>query len=176
MSDEICAICHDCLGTNNVYKLPECSHNYHTNCIMTWFRLGHTSCPLCNNKGINVTYSNAVEHVTINSNHNSALQYEIMYAGVYKLSKQKDAPLQLKKDVRKVKAYVEKIKKQKEKRREWLKSIPENMTCRQILTRHVYFRRRRWKMSQTLRIKKRAYGWMYGSSIINIIIPKKVNV
>tara|TARA_X000000950_G_scaffold285905_1_gene393161 strand:+ start:534 stop:1046 length:513 start_codon:yes stop_codon:yes gene_type:complete len=52
--DNICCICHESLNNNNnesekknVYKLPECSHCYHTECIITWFRNGHSTCPLC---------------------------------------------------------------------------------------------------------------------------------
>ena len=54
-SNDICAICHDNLGEDNVYTLPECNHKFHTNCIMTWFRAKHNTCPLCNNKVINAT-------------------------------------------------------------------------------------------------------------------------
>ena len=54
-NNDICAICHENLGEENIYNLPECCHNFHTNCIMTWFRAGHDRCPLCNNKGINAT-------------------------------------------------------------------------------------------------------------------------
>ena len=47
---EICVICQDVLdnGEEQIYRLPECSHGYHTNCIMTWFKTCHnTKCPLC---------------------------------------------------------------------------------------------------------------------------------
>ena len=49
---EPCAICHES-GGEQVYCIPECNHKYHTNCIMTWFRTGHDTCPLCNNQGVN---------------------------------------------------------------------------------------------------------------------------
>merc|ERR1712166_314928 len=49
---DICAICHEDF-TGELYTLPECSHIFHTNCIMTWFRMKKTSCPLCNNNGVN---------------------------------------------------------------------------------------------------------------------------
>ena len=54
-SHDLCAICHENIDSNNnsIYTLPECNHVYHTNCIMTWFRTGKNSCPLCNNRGVN---------------------------------------------------------------------------------------------------------------------------
>ena len=34
-ANDICVICHDNLGEQYVYTLPECNHKFHTNCIMT---------------------------------------------------------------------------------------------------------------------------------------------
>ena len=48
-----CAICFNKLNHDDTYTIPECKHKFHTNCIMTWFRMGHSKCPLCNDKGIN---------------------------------------------------------------------------------------------------------------------------
>lgn len=42
-----CAICILELGTGTPHAL-ECSHSFHAECIMTWFRSGHSKCPLCN--------------------------------------------------------------------------------------------------------------------------------
>ena len=49
---DICVICQEDL-CGNIYELPECTHKYHTNCIMHWFRANHNNCPLCQNQGIN---------------------------------------------------------------------------------------------------------------------------
>ena len=53
--EDICVICQDVLdnGEDHIFYLPECSHGYHTNCIMTWFRSGNQACPCCGNKGSN---------------------------------------------------------------------------------------------------------------------------
>ena len=52
MSEEefICPICHENTDLPK-FKLPECSHEFHCECIMHWFRHGNTKCPLCNNIG-----------------------------------------------------------------------------------------------------------------------------
>jgi len=53
-NNEICLICHDPLEGAHTYTLPECKHTYHTDCIVTWFRLENQSnCPYCGNKGVN---------------------------------------------------------------------------------------------------------------------------
>ena len=47
---ECCTICKDPL-IENTYRLPECSHEFHTECIVHWFREQQTRCPLCNHPG-----------------------------------------------------------------------------------------------------------------------------
>jgi len=53
-NNETCSICHENLE-NELYTLPECNHTFHTNCVITWFRMSDCTknCPLCNNNGIN---------------------------------------------------------------------------------------------------------------------------
>ena len=51
--DNNCIICHMPLSFDNCYRLPECHHTFHTSCIVTWFRAGDSSCPICRNRGIN---------------------------------------------------------------------------------------------------------------------------
>ena len=35
---------------NNKYKIPECKHEFHNECLLTYFRVSNnTSCPLCRN-------------------------------------------------------------------------------------------------------------------------------
>ena len=44
--EDLCVICLSQLGDDD-YSL-ECSHKYHTKCIIEWFRKGNSACPLCN--------------------------------------------------------------------------------------------------------------------------------
>lgn len=174
MSDEICAICHNNLG-EDTYNLPECSHNYHTNCIMTWFRAGHNTCPLCNNKGINSTNKEANDHIT-NSSWEHKHSYFLLYSEISKNSRRKDAPIKIKKAVEKVIKYNKKCVEFKKKYRVWMKSISENTTHDKILTKNTNFRRQIWKMRVNLKNKKRIIGYLYGSKIVNIIIPQKIDI
>jgi len=42
--------CSICLGNNeSFYKLPNCGHIYHKNCIKRWYIFGNKSCPNCRN-------------------------------------------------------------------------------------------------------------------------------
>ena len=53
IEQDVCSICLDKLDIEQKYKLPECGHTYHTNCIMQWVRAGHPKCPYCCNPGLN---------------------------------------------------------------------------------------------------------------------------
>jgi len=172
--NDICAICHDVLG-NDIYNLPECTHNYHTNCIMTWFRMGHNKCPLCNNEGVNGTIEEANNHIN-NVSFTERRCYISLYKEISKNSRRKDTPVKIKKAVEKVRKYQKKFTDFKKERKDWHKSVPENMTVREIMSKNQKYRRRRWKMERDLNTKKRMIGYLYGNKIVNIIIPQKIDV
>jgi len=46
---EQCSICYSELGDDEsqIYTVPGCSHKFHTNCIIPWFRASDGSCPYC---------------------------------------------------------------------------------------------------------------------------------
>jgi hypothetical protein len=46
ISFENCSICLEKLE-NNKYQIQECKHEFHSNCLLSFFRTGNTSCPLC---------------------------------------------------------------------------------------------------------------------------------
>lgn len=93
-----CAICHEEL-INETYKLPECNHIFHTNCIMTWFRAptGNNKCPLCNNSGIN----NLKDLDNLHWSHRHIAEQN--YKRVRASSRRKDCPKHIKKMVEKLK-------------------------------------------------------------------------
>lgn len=44
-----CSICLEKMETNK-YKISECKHEFHNDCLLTYFRISNnTSCPLCRN-------------------------------------------------------------------------------------------------------------------------------
>ena len=44
--DDICAVCLSDINEKDNYKL-ECSHVFHTDCIVNWFRSSNGNCPCC---------------------------------------------------------------------------------------------------------------------------------
>ena len=165
MSEEICAICHESLE-NNKYKIPECNHEYHTNCIITWFRTGKNRCPLCNNEGIN-----SMQQMEENT---SWAQRRVAYENYKQLrifSRKKEAPSSLKK-------MVIRLKKWEEKQRILIKEIKEtkeskhpNLTGIQIWKKFTKLRTKKWRISNRIRRLKELIGFQ--QNITNIIIPVK---
>ena len=48
-NNDICPICHDVLTDSDIYTIPECNHQFHSKCIIPWFRsdISNGSCPYC---------------------------------------------------------------------------------------------------------------------------------
>ena len=99
IEQDVCSICLDKLDIEQNYKLPECGHTYHTNCIMQWVRAGHPKCPYCGNTGLN--NDDNIDYYCFNKD-----QYIILR----RFSRRKDAPLQLKKQVEQLRKLEEKQK------------------------------------------------------------------
>lgn len=48
INDDNCSICLEKM--EHKYKIPECMHEFHNECLLTYFRISNnTSCPLCRN-------------------------------------------------------------------------------------------------------------------------------
>ena len=101
--EDICAICHEDFS-GDLYTLPECSHIFHTNCIMTWFRMNKSSCPLCMNCGVNSLKDMKNLDWGIR---NAAL---MNYKRAQSFSRRKNAPESLKKQIIALRKYEDKQK------------------------------------------------------------------
>lgn len=114
-TEEKCVICLndiDLSDTEN-YKL-DCSHTYHTKCIVSWFRTATSSgrCPMCND-----------------NNTNDNLQYLSWYNRNYVLDRfkviknvnKKNHPEKLKKELEKVKKLEDELKDFNSERKEFYK-------------------------------------------------------
>jgi hypothetical protein len=45
-----CVICLEKMSDNNKYKIEECQHEFHSECLLSYFRVStNTNCPLCRN-------------------------------------------------------------------------------------------------------------------------------
>jgi len=148
---DICSICHENL-TGDLYILPECSHKYHTNCIMHWFRAGHNTCPLCNNNGVNASFNQ--------SNIPWQLRPAVMdkYKELRSKSRRKDAPKKLKKEVAKLKKVEEIMKKLKKDYREFRNTVHKNKKYSELINIERRFRSKKWRLGRSIRSKKLAIG------------------
>ena len=54
--DKICSICLDTIeDDSSLYKLMPCEHEFHADCIVTWFRKKEDACPYCRDKPLTTT-------------------------------------------------------------------------------------------------------------------------
>lgn len=181
-SHELCAICHENIDLPNssIYKLPECNHCYHTNCIMTWFRTGKNTCPLCNNHGVNQNNTaTSNNHIMSSSLSGYTWDYkkkllEHDYKIMRRFARKKEAPQELKKQVNMLIKLEKNFKQIKKEKRTFINSIPINLTVKQIKKKGIQINRKHHKIQNEITMMKRYIG--LSNQKINIIIPIKQSV
>jgi len=107
-----CPICYDILETEDQYTIPDCSHTFHTNCIVHWFRNGYSHCPLCNHSGLGtIKYvSNSIMPFHASVKHNKT-KFKLIKDYV----KKKNGPEWLQKKIKLYKNNEDNIKQIKKK-------------------------------------------------------------
>jgi hypothetical protein len=174
---EPCPICLDNIG-NESHTLPECSHKFHTNCIMTWFRAGHKCCPLCRNGGVNNTSSQSINLINTElSTYSWMYRKKLLhddYIKMRRLSRKKDAPKELKKKVQKLKRMELKYKNITKELSVFIKSKFPLLTVVQIRSKGRKIQRKKWKLKRAIVNMKQYIGLT--NKEIQLIIPIKVNV
>lgn len=186
-SEEICIICHDLLNTAPTYTLPECKHQYHTHCIVTWFRHKSSAdysnpygfsteidgkCPHCGNTGVNnMTLQNGsrYKHGGLMTRRDN-VQYNINRD----FGRRKDAPAVLTKEIDKLKTKENEFEEFKKEIKEFRKEIKENPVNYNETQQKLYsYNRKKWTMARGIaRIKKRIASY----PIVPLIIPKPVDI
>ena len=81
---ENCSICLEKLD-NNKYQIQECKHEFHSGCLLTFFRTGNTSCPLCRSTA---THNNTLRTVLNYSKKENANKTIVNMVKKYKILKQ----------------------------------------------------------------------------------------
>lgn len=174
-----CAICHDNICTEQKYILPECKHMYHTNCIMTWFRMGNNRCPLCNNNGVNGNKSNNLTLRHINSeldNYSWVYKRRVLrenYKKMRRLSKKKDASKYLKQTVKKLEKQESKLKNLSAEQKEFFNTTHPNLTTKQIIKKNQQLKNKCWRVRRNINSIQAYIGLQFEDC--NIIIPKIQN-
>lgn len=171
-----CAICHENTKKEEKYILPECKHAYHTNCIMTWFRMGHNRCPLCNNAGINGQNEDNLTFDFINnnlSNYSWVYKRRVLienYKKMRRMSKSKKASKHLKDSVKKLEKQEKKLKILSAEIKEFQNSVHNNLTAKQIIKKNMQLKDRRWRIKHNINNIQSYIGLQFQN--YNIIIPK----
>ena len=153
----LCSICLENIeDTEDSYSLPECDHNFHTDCIVTWFRVGNDKCPLCSNTGINNNYNFS--------------ETKSLYRTASEHARSKESS----KEIKKVYEQIRKKKEQLKTIRQQMKELRSNEIYREINKKVVQLRRRKWRVDFSLRRTKQLLCSMI--PIKKIIIATKVKI
>jgi hypothetical protein len=165
-NNDKCIICLEHLSAEPVYCLPECSHKFHQNCIMHWFRGGNCKCPLCNNLGINDKPNDTQNSSSWGWWRGGKYKYKM----IRQYARKKDAPAKLKKE-------VSKLKKLEEKKRTISKKIKEfkkkSGVWKDLSKEWNKLRRDRWRVNGSIRNRRLSISHF---NIIPIIIAKKITI
>ena len=159
-SEDVCAICLDNLENEQIYSLPECGHKFHTNCMFHWLRAGHCKCPFCGNCGEQSNVSNNSESGWIFS--------KDKYIILRRYSRRKDAPLQLKKQIQKLKELEHKKSEFKIKQTEILNKEGNFKEIKKL-----YEKNRRNMFRHGFRINTLKWSICRSNYMIPLIILKK---
>jgi len=177
--DDICLICHDVLNggeetsDNNPPYTLECKHKYHANCIITWFRSGHSNCPYCGDLGSNAPKKEKKR----NGRSMRRSMYRSWAGGVIdakyermrQYSRRNDAPDQLVKMINKLKDIEEEFKNSKEELNSFIDTPTDGLTWKDMNKERCRLREKMWKANRKISEQKCVIS---SYPIIPLIIPK----
>ena len=134
ISFDYCSICFEKLE-NNKYQIQECKHEFHSECLLSFFRTGNTSCPLCRstapNNNINRSYGNMASEISLKA--------------ILNYSRKKNANKTI---VNMVKKYKKLKQAEKDCKREFLEFKKK---YKDVLKMRNELSSKRWKSSRKLR-------------------------
>lgn len=147
MTEEICSICIEDLNNEPCYCLSGCNHQFHTRCIVNWFRQSgaQTPCPICRNN-------------TVDESAKQIPGYCLYERGkeLLKIARRKDAPKDLKRK-------VERLKKTKQEAKEKSAALTEfRKENKDVLDAYRKLNRERWSARNKIYRQERIIG-MYNT-------------
>jgi len=161
---DICAICHENLE-DNIYKIPECNHKFHSECVITWFRMGKSKCPYCNTEFAHKKKSTPPRHIF----RRNLICEE--YKDIYNYSRRKNANPKIKKQVKKI---TDLNKSLTEMSKKFNKMIKSDKSYKEVIKYKRKYRDKKWRLKRKIySLKRKVVSYV---NIIPIIVQKKIKV
>ncbi len=139
--EPFCAICRGVLESDIYHKLSECNHQFHSECIIQWFRSGGNICPLCADEGANGN-CNSRHHYRCYGGH------ELTDARIFARSKRSSA--KIKRTWTQLRQAEVDYREHIHQHREWR----NNKSVKNILKKHSEFRTKKWRLFKRVRKMK----------------------
>jgi hypothetical protein len=164
LEKDICAICHENLE-DNIAQIPECNHKFHSECVITWFRMGKSKCPYCNTEFAHKKKSTPPRHIF----RRNLICEE--YKDIYNYSRRKNANPKIKKQVKKItdlnKSLITITK-------EFNKMIKSDKSYKEVMKYKRKYRDKKWRLKRKIySLKRKVVSYV---NIIPIIVQKKIKV
>ena len=155
-----CAICLSSLEDNDNLFTLDCTHKFHTKCIMDWFRstAGNGNCPLCNDNPFN-TNTNDIGVPFFNYTN----YIDNRFKTIKKYSRKKNAPESLKKEIIKYNDFNKKLIEVNKNMKEFEKN-PEYKKMQQVSKKN---RQDNWKHLRKVKNQKEKVVAMYPTVFIS---------
>ena len=157
--NDFCSICHVDIE-QNMYTVPFCEHTFHSDCIIEWFRRGHTSCPYCRAE----------------PEHNDQPRYipwgdrQAIYTFKKNYATKVNAPKELKSLVRSLQKFEKKLKDDKKMVSEWKKST-DGQEYKRLVKIHRQHNGKTWRRNRKIRELKAS---IQNYPIVPAIVPTNI--
>lgn len=159
-NEDVCAICKTNYEEDgNTYTIPECSHMFHSDCILQWFRSGSNTCPYCRSvpQGDDDRYNI------------SRYDMESRYKFNRAFARRKNAPKNLVSMVKKIKKFETNQRERRRLLREWNQSDEGKEFVR---LRKTYRKLRNHSWSQWRR-KRQLKSQISNYPIVPAVVPNR---
>lgn len=161
---DICAICHENLE-DNIYQIPECNHKFHSECVITWFRMGKSKCPYCNTEYAHKRKSTPPRHT-----YRRSLICE-EYKDILNYSRRKNANPKIKKQVEKITKLNKSLITITKEFKELTKS---DKPYKEVIKYKNKYSDKKWRLKKKIyNLKRKVVSQV---NIVPVIVQKKVKI
>ncbi len=179
-----CIICNEDLNTAKTYKLACCNREFHTHCIVTWFRhrpsnlekgrLGG-NCPICGDRGNNpseLKCNNWTSHTSRGVISN--ITFNEKKKLLYNYHKNHNGPKELTKSIEKYEIALKNQKDANKKLIEYRKYIKNNETIYSETEKKI--KRLRWILWRKSDLLSKCENNLFSFGVIPIVVPYFIDI